>query len=88
MKISSNLYIISNILFILSTIACIYLYPNTIEAGYLGFLFIFTYLLHSITTLYFFIIKDEVINNNIIQNIVAILLYLYIILIKIFKVCI
>lgn len=82
MKKGSILYIISNILFILSTISVITLYPNIIEIGYLGFLFITTYLLHSIIIIYFFLIKDEKLNNNIVENIVLIMLYAYIVLIS------
>lgn len=82
MKKGSILYIISNILFILSTISVITLYPNIIEIGYLGFLFITTYLVHSIIIIYFFLIKDEKLNNNIVENIVLIMLYAYIVLIS------
>ncbi len=82
MKKGSILYIISNILFIFSTLACITLYPNIIEIGYLGFLFITTYLLHSIVIIYYFLIKDEKLNNNVVENIVLIMLYAYIILIS------
>ncbi len=81
MKLKQILYIISNLLFIAGTISCIYLYPNMIETGYLGFLFITTYLLHAIITIYYFLIKDEKLNNNIVENIVLIMLYAYIILI-------
>lgn len=78
---NNKLYIISNIIYTIITICFIYLYPNLKQAGYPGFLLIITYLLHCIITIYLFTIKDQKLNNNTLQNISTIIIYLYILLI-------
>ncbi len=80
-KINKIIYIITNILFIFATIACIYLYPNMLETGLLGKIFLITYIIHGIFNIGLFLLKNDKEENDILQNLVSSFLYIYLILI-------
>lgn len=81
MKKNNILYIITNILFIFATVACIYLYPNMIETGLLGTIFLITYIIHGIFNIGLFLLKNKKEEKDFLQNLVSSFLYIYLILI-------
>lgn len=76
------IYWIKNILFFLYLYAYIKLVPNIYEVGVIGICFLLVGIFYILTMFYFYMKKDEKLNNNIPQNLLTIILYLYVFLVS------
>lgn len=75
------LYILKIILFIPFLCGLIQLIPSIFQTGIIGIIFLVLTILYILNSGLIFLIKDKKINNNLLQNIMSILLYVYISLI-------
>ena len=78
-KLSSIIYRLRNVLFLLFMVGLIRLIPNIKELEFIGTIFLFIYLL---LDLYFYGCKSKELNNNKFQNILVIFLYVYVFIVS------
>lgn len=81
-KLSSIIYRLRNILFILFMIGLIRLIPNIKELEFIGTIFIIFVFIYLLLDLYFYGCKSKELNNNKFQNILVILLYIYVFIVS------
>lgn len=81
-KLSSIIYRLRNILFILFMIGLIKLIPNIKELDFIGTIFIIFVIVYLLLDLYFYGCKNKYLNNNNFQNILVILLYIYVFIVS------
>lgn len=75
-------YWIKNLLFFLYLYGYIKLIPNIYDSGFIGILFLWFGILYICIFYYMFFKKINILNNSIPQNILSILLYLYVFLVS------
>lgn len=78
MKKNKILQIIKYILFIIFLLSLIKLIPSTIKVGIIGQIFLTISIIYIISEAFIFLIKDKKSENNILQNIMKIILYIYV----------
>lgn len=81
-KLSSIIYRLRNILFLLFMIGLIRLIPNIKELEFIGTIFIIFVFIYLLLDLYFYGCKSKELNNNKFQNILVIFLYVYVFIVS------
>lgn len=77
-KVYNILYVIKMILFIPFLCGLIKLIPSMFHTGIIGIIFLILSILYILNSGVIFLLKDKKISSNILQNIMSILLYVYI----------
>lgn len=80
-KLNQVLFWIKNIVYFLFLFGVIKLLPNIYNAGFVGILFLIIAICYIVLSFYFYLKKDEKLNNDAAQNFISIGVYLYVYLI-------
>ena len=81
-KLNSIIYRLRNVLFLLFMVGLIRLIPNIKELEFIGTIFIIFVFIYLLLDLYFYGCKSKELNNNKFQNILVILLYIYVFIVS------
>ena len=78
MKKNKLVQIIKPILFLIFLLSLIQLLPNALEIGVIGLIFLIVSIIYILNEAFVFLIKYKKLSNNIFQNIMKIILYIYV----------